>query len=388
MIIIIPSVRVKCLTRTITAFLLLLKLWSLAIVLALAPADAAIASSNNSNRSYLLVAALFVHPTQIRNKFSGIIAGRTGRAISASHQSSPLAATRFEEISVSVPQNINDNHRWVDEAAQVLEKWGAVALVSEENSSGGGLIAGEICDNANHAATSRMEDMHRRIESRGLDPSGVEEPYRFSEIVCRDEGGKRFDVPVAFLGGNDKAVTNRIARDVGSGRIGTPLAPFQHDAIKELHNGIDEIAKPVVDALWQRHEELNSHVAASGFLINKPGSQSQNWHRDGPDEGFIDCFVPLIDLTQSVGPTAIIPGTHTSTCSVDAYKKDGDCVPILNKGELLLFDYRTIHRGQGNRSKSTTRTLAYTVYKRMESGSRDFSGDVHNFPAALTLEYD
>ncbi|KAL7467867.1 hypothetical protein ACHAXS_008093 [Conticribra weissflogii] len=215
--------------------------------------------------------------------------------------------------------------------------------------------------------------MHRRIESRGLDPSGEEEPYRFSEIICRDEGGKRFDVPVTFLGG---------------GRIGTPLEPYQHDAIKVLHLCMDDIAKPVVDALWHGQGKRSSYVVASGFLINEPGSQSQDWHRDGPREGFIDCFVPLIDLTPSLGPTAIVPETHKSSSSVDACNKNDDCVPILKKGELLLFDYRTVHRGQGNRSKSTTRTLAYAVYKRIESGFEDFSGDIHNFPSALTLEYD
>lgn len=40
--------------------------------------------------------------------------------------------------------------------------------------------------------------MHRRIESRGLDPLGISEPYRFAEIVCRDDGGRRFDVPLPW----------------------------------------------------------------------------------------------------------------------------------------------------------------------------------------------
>ena len=125
--------------------------------------------------------------------------------------------------------------------------------------------------------------------------------------------------------------------------------------------------------------------------MNEPGSNSQNWHRDGPDEGFIDCFVPLIDLNESVGPTAIQPGTHRTTGSVgDNDDKEGGnvLVPLLNKGDVLLFDYRTIHRGLGNVSESTTRTLAYAVYRRKEESSTNDVGDVHNFPAALTLEYD
>ena len=36
-----------------------------------------------------------------------------------------------------------------------------------------------------------------------------------------------------------------------------------------------------------------SYVAASGYLINNPGSKSQKWHEDGPG-----CFVPSIDLNE------------------------------------------------------------------------------------------
>jgi hypothetical protein len=49
---------------------------------------------------------------------------------------------------------------------------------------------------ANKAALTRVKGLHRRIESRGLNPSGIDEPYRFAEIVCRDDGGRRFDVPL------------------------------------------------------------------------------------------------------------------------------------------------------------------------------------------------
>ena len=84
-------------------------------------------------------------------------------------------------------------------AAAILNEHGAVALTSDDNDRDG-LIKSEICDNANQSAFSRVEEMHHRIESRGLDPTGVDEPYRFAEIVCRDEGGKRYDVPVPWLG--------------------------------------------------------------------------------------------------------------------------------------------------------------------------------------------
>jgi len=74
--------------------------------------------------------------------------------------------------------------------------------------------------------------------------------------------------------------------------------------------------------------------------MNEPRSNSQYWHWDGPDEGFIDCFVPLIDLNESLGPTAIQPGTHRMTSRVGDYKNErGEFAPLLNKGDILLFDY-------------------------------------------------
>ena len=130
--------------------------------------------------------------------------------------------------------------------------------------------------------------------------------------------------------------------------------------------------------------------------------------------------MPLIDLKEELGPTALRPGTHSSPdkdCVADPYYhndetggeqksySEEEVAPLLQKGEVLMFDYRTLHRGQGNRSSSTSRTLAYVVYKQRKKvdagetdqnltsgdafGSSEYaSGDIHNFPAALTLEYD
>eukprot|EP00980_Cylindrotheca_fusiformis_P002657 scaffold622_cov102-Cylindrotheca_fusiformis.AAC.6 len=284
-------------------------------------------------------------------------------------------------ISVFLPEDLEENEDgWRYKAAKNLKKFGVVALRS---SSEAGLMDAKVCDSANAAATTRLEEMQRRIESRGLDPTGVDETFRFSEVVSRDEGGKRFDLPVGWLGMEESSP--KAANCVGSGRIGTPLQPSEEDAIGALHAGVDDIARPVVDALWS--QQLDSYVAAAGFLINRPGSKSQHWHRDGPDEGFVDCFVPLVDLDDSLGPTALKAGSHNNEEACD--EEENLVIPLLRKGEMLLFDYRTLHRGQGNTSSKTTRTLAYSVYSRRSGGSsNDCCGDIHNYPAALTLEYD
>lgn len=289
------------------------------------------------------------------------------------------------DISLSLPIDWeNDNKHWANEAAEILKEHGVVALSRNDNY---GIIDQDVCDNANRSAFTRVNEMHKRIASRGLDPKGIDQPYRFQEIICRDEGGRRFDVPIPLLGG---------FIDDENSSIGTPLKPTEKEAFEVLHKSIDEIVQSVVNELWesdahskQLNNEDKSYVAAAGFLMNKPGSQSQDWHRDGPDEGYIDCFVPLIDLNESVGPTAIHPGSHTKTSTVQETADNSEpTTPLLRKGNILLFDYRTIHRGLGNKSKATTRTLAYAVFKRKERGSAREMGDIRNFPSALTLEYD
>lgn len=49
-----------------------------------------------------------------------------------------------------------------------------------------------------------------------------------------------------------------------------------------------------------------SWLASCGFLVNDPGSSSQECLCDGPDEVFLNAFVPICDLQHELGPTSII----------------------------------------------------------------------------------
>jgi len=296
----------------------------------------------------------------------------------------------------------------------------------------------------NTAINDHLSNLHRKIERRGIDPSGVDDgPYRFREVVCRD-GSPRFDVPVPV----SSSIENDSGGDEGEKEL--VLADFIDDShacevIETFHKKMDGIIQPVIDALWEEdrdgnnnnnnnndnsnsnknnttgdHNENGGRATSAGFLVNKPGSTSQQWHRDGPTNGYINAFVPLVDLEESLGPTTILPRTHampdhyvrtndskdgSGVVTLDGHtgddtgNDDGDGVvqllpitPMLKKGQILLFDYRTLHRGLGNTNieggggggggGGNSRTLAYVVYTR---GSIT---DVHNFPDALTLEYD
>ena len=115
-------------------------------------------------------------------------------------------------------------------------------------------------------------------------------------------------------------------------------------------------------------------------------------HRDGAEAGLINVFVPFVALTEKNGPTELVPNTHLGQTPP---RQEGcgslrryfarlhapgrkPCAPCLSRGEILLFDYRTLHHGLANQS-DTARPVGYLVYAR--EGVRD----AHNFPAEVTL---
>ena len=81
----------------------------------------------------------------------------------------------------------------------------------------------------------------------------------------------------------------------------------------------------------------------------------------------INVFVPLVDLTMDKGPTEFIPGSH-----VDFDVPNASRIATCKAGSAILFDYRTKHRGLGNRSNDD-RPLLYLTY------ARPFWVDVYNF---------
>mmetsp|Transcript_21506 Transcript_21506/g.61662 ORF Transcript_21506/g.61662 Transcript_21506/m.61662 type:complete len:389 (-) Transcript_21506:364-1530(-) len=306
--------------------------------------------------------------------------------------------------NVIVPIDVENDDNWVEVAAQYVHRYGVCALLAAEESSSGGVVNADNCDAASNAALDRLAELHRRIGSRGEDPTGADGEYRYLEVVCRDPFGNRFDMPVGWMANE---VDNEIGRSTESSfdHPGMPLEQEQEGALEAFHSELDDIVSPVVQRLFDSYEANSDlcsamSVASAGFLINRPGSTAQKWHKDGPDRGFIDVFVPLIGVAAELGPTEVQVGTHdeqncepngeaAKVCFHESWEDMPYSVaPILNKGEILLLDYRTFHRGLGNTSPSTTRPLAYAVYKHEKMSGGDTTGDVRNFPVATTLEYD
>lgn len=90
----------------------------------------------------------------------------------------------------------------------------------------------------------------------------------------------------------------------------------------------------------------------------------------------LNVFVPLLDITEDLGPTEF---WLTSHCTDDARQtflteqsamaptldetKKNIIGPLLTAGDALIYDYRICHRGTSNLS-NTVRPMLYLMYAR------------------------
>ena len=116
-------------------------------------------------------------------------------------------------------------------------------------------------------------------------------------------------------------------------------------------------------------------------MVSDPGAAEQALHRDtrfaesdrGEAPVLVTIFVALQDVEPSMGPTFVLPCTHSEPAfraapalaafhgaplaCADAKRKAGERVvaqrraPLLRRGEALLFDSRLMHGGGPNRSR-------------------------------------
>lgn len=107
-------------------------------------------------------------------------------------------------------------------------------------------------------------------------------------------------------------------------------------------------------------------------FISEPGSPRQPVHPDNPHQEhplMLTCFVALQDIHSFMGPTTFIPKTHTAAAHAeydDIFQCDAmlserpSVVALLNSGDAVLYDSRTMHCGGLNDvHEGATRALLY-----------------------------
>lgn len=147
---------------------------------------------------------------------------------------------------------------------------------------------------------------------------------------------------------------------------------------------------PIVPALLQAETWDDVSICNLSLVVSTPGSPSQSWHADGGHvnlQEHLPChvfnvFCPLHDMTASMGPTEIRPGTHYHTRNLAPMMLAAACrktlqnpvAPVLSAADVLIFDYRVLHRGLANSSTRNRSFLVLTVAK-------PWFKDILNFPS-------
>eukprot|EP00038_Savillea_parva_P014424 m.215745 g.215745 ORF g.215745 m.215745 type:complete len:261 (+) comp28024_c0_seq1:61-843(+) len=200
-----------------------------------------------------------------------------------------------------------------------------------------------VCDAVQHAAQKRVTEVLERLHTRGLKPLDADcVPFTYAEAASRCPGR----VDVRF--GNPSSLPS-------------PL--------------VDLGADTLLGDVCQRVLGKDARVLYAGVVVSGPGSDDQGWHVDGDhlSDGehlpphALTVFLAPVDVTEPAGLPEFFVGSHVQR---QAQKLTEGLEPVdppitlpLARGSAIVFDYRIVHRGTGNRS-STDRPLPYLVVAR------------------------
>ena len=136
------------------------------------------------------------------------------------------------------------------------------------------------------------------------------------------------------------------------------------------------------------------HLSNFTAVVSHPGASQQHTHRDNDHLFFnpgvgpnlpvyaINVAVPLIDVDRRTGPTGVWLGSHRLAQGISV-ENDTMTVCELQRGDLMLLDYRTMHAGLPNASRQA-RPIVYMVYAR--PWFFDHGNHVSRMPMDMPLE--
>ena len=159
--------------------------------------------------------------------------------------------------------------------------------------------------------------------------------------------------------------------------------------IKGKFNRPEVYANDRLMPLLSRLLSSNLRIASFGCVTALPGAEDQSIHIDHPPlfettphltdsipPYAVTMVVPLVDIDEDTGTTAIWEGSHKQSDdqnNEDRFQllrrlmKEPDysmaARPLPRQGDVYLMDYRVIHAGLANRSQ-IERPILYVVYSR------------------------
>ena len=259
-------------------------------------------------------------------------------------------------------------------ADMVLRRDGVV-LLHKSTSNDGSIFPVKLINDLGQAVNGIQAEVVQRLDEMGKVWSGtleagqaVDASFSYSEVASRCLG--RLDI-----------------------RYKMNQLPFCHPDV--LNN---PWLMPLIESILGDSAKL----VYAGLILSFPGSLDQPWHQDGhllfPEqlEGdqkiqelppyALNVFVPVTSINLALGPTEFWVGSHKESKMKSVQKvlssalsgtqelqhlpnlqhphvPTGMVAPVLSKGDVLIYDYRTCHRGTQNLSQ-TVRPMLYLMYAR------------------------
>lgn len=198
-------------------------------------------------------------------------------------------------------------------------------------------------------------------------------------------------VPNECNGGRDDAAAADNVDDCEAGSDATIIPDVMQSIL-----GADGTLRPIYEELVTNSGELYEFAA----VITDPGSDRQQIHPDLPhrkEAPLYVVFLALQDITEAMGPTTFLLGTHTheERLKFDDYsQKDEQLLSsnsrlaLLGKGDAVLFDARILHCGNANDEVegSTRAMFNFSFRNPKETGNLGYCGSMRpGYVGALTL---
>eukprot|EP00301_Raphidiophrys_heterophryoidea_P027074 c946_g1_i2.p1 GENE.c946_g1_i2~~c946_g1_i2.p1 ORF type:complete len:294 (+),score=50.19 c946_g1_i2:435-1316(+) len=213
------------------------------------------------------------------------------------------------------------------------------------------------------AAKHCIVDADKALQFRHPQLDVGNDAFAFEEIGTR--GKFRFDLVVS----GDDPETESIRSLVRQGS----WVPLIHDLLfpphSDHHHDTDHDKSQCPDL-----------KCILSIIYSRPGAPDQSWHADGHHLGpvcdalglgaeppYAVCvFVPLTPASKQVGFTQFWPGTHKTDKLLGfgsgAEVIGGTLDALVESGSCVVYDYRLMHRGMGNFSVDTERSVLQFVY--------------------------
>ena len=192
--------------------------------------------------------------------------------------------------------------------------------------------------------------------------------HGFREIVMRSPG--RYELSLLHCNNNNNNNNNNT-----------------HPPLQDIQN----MLSPVICSILNAQTLSDLRLLHVSIVVASPLALEQKWHVDGGHVDLqhhlpchcINIFIPLVDIHSENGPTELRPASHFLTRNLTpmllaAKAKKTLRAPIvptpLHAGkDVLIFDYRILHRGKANRSYHDRPILVLTYAK-------SWFKDALNFP--------